>query len=41
MSNRTMSRDQISRGLGYMKRIAIKHHLEVMLSDRGLEDPNP
>ncbi len=30
---RSMSRDQISRGLGYLKRLAIKHHLEMMLRD--------
>ena len=33
---RTMRENQQYRGLGYMKRIAIKHHLEVMLSDGGL-----
>ena len=33
---RTMSEDQESPSLGYMKRLAIKHHLEVILSDGGL-----
>ena len=31
-----MSEDQQSSGLGYMKRLATKHHLEVMLGG-GLE----
>lgn len=31
-----MSRDRGSRALGYMKLLAIKHHLEVILSDNGL-----
>ena len=35
---RTMREEQISRGLGYMKRLAIKHHLEVILGDGGLEN---
>lgn len=30
---RQMAEDEVSRGLGYMKRLAIKHHLEVMLGD--------
>ncbi len=29
---REMDHEQVSRGLGYLKRLAIKHHLEVMLS---------
>ena len=33
---REMSRDEHSRGLGYMKRLAIQHHLEVILGDGGL-----
>lgn len=33
---RSIWRSKQTRGLGYMKRLAIKHHLEVMLSDRGL-----
>ena len=33
---REMSNDRHSRGLGYMKRLAIKHHLEVMLHGGGL-----
>lgn len=33
---REMANDQEFRGLGYMKRLAIKHHLEIMLSG-GLE----
>ena len=32
----TMSKDLKSHGLGYMKRLSIKHHLEVMLSNGGL-----
>ena len=28
---RQMHLDEQSRGLGYMKRLAIKHHLEIML----------
>ena len=33
---RTMSRTQNARSLGYMKRLAIMHHLEVILSNGGL-----
>ena len=33
---RTISKNETFRGLGYMKRLAIKHHLEVILSDGGL-----
>ena len=33
---REMSRTQYSHGLGYLKRLAIKHHLEVILGDGGL-----
>lgn len=33
---REMARSQHSRGLGYMKRLAVKHHLEIMLGG-GLE----
>jgi hypothetical protein len=29
---REMADDRVSRGLGYMKRLAIKHHLELMLN---------
>ena len=32
----TMSEDQQSSGLGYMKRLAIMHHLQVILHDAGL-----
>ena len=35
---RTLREEQIFRGLGYMKRLAIKHHLEVILGDGGLEN---
>ena len=34
---RAMSTSQISHGLGYLKRLAVKHHLEVILRDDGLE----
>lgn len=37
---RAMSEAQMSRGLGYLKRLGIKHHLEVILRDGGLEQQN-
>ena len=38
---RTMSRDQRASSLGYLKRLSIKHHLEVILGDGGLEQQGP